>query len=209
MPLTLEMMQKLWPHGDQHQPGLIEAIVAQAPGVFGKYGDFDKALVQAHAMAQFSEECGAGLEMIENLNYSADGLMRTWPTRFTRARAVNYAHNPQMIADTVYGGRMGNAPPPSDDGWNFRGRGLSQLTGRDNYEKIGAKLGLDLIENPDMVNDLAYVLEIGVADFVQCGCVPFAVADNCTEVTKHLNGGTIGLASRRQWLVKWKKALLS
>jgi putative chitinase len=205
--LTLAAMRKHWPHGDQHVGGLIEGIVNAAPVVFPKYG-LSTPLTQAHAMAQFSHECGAGLEMVENLNYSAQGLMRTWPSRFNAARAAQYAHRPQAIADAVYGGRMGNAPPPSDDGWNYRGRGLSQVTGKEGYAKLAAKTGLDLRAHPELLGDPDHALECGVADFVLCGCLPCAERDDVVSVTKHLNGGLIGLAERRTWLAVWKRELL-
>lgn len=203
----LAILQKMWQHADQHVPGLAEGIAESAGAVFAKY-DCAAALVMAHVMAQFSQECGAGLEMVENMNYSAQGLRNTWPTRFNASRAASYAHNPQMIADSVYGGRMGNAPPPSPDGWNFRGRGLSQVTGREGYGKLGAKIGLDLIDDPDLINDPSHTLECGVADFVLCGCLPYARKDDVVGVTKALNGGTIGLADRKTWLKKWKAELL-
>jgi len=201
------MMQRRWPHGDQHVPGLMEGLVAAAPVIFPKYG-LTTPLTVAHAMAQFSHECGAGLEMVENLNYSAQGLVNTWPSRFDMGRAEAFAHNPQRIADSVYGGRMGNAPPPSDDGWNFRGRGLSQVTGRDGYAKLAGKTGLDLLDDPGFLSDPAHALDCGVADFVLCGCLPHAIADDVVGVTKALNGGTIGLQARIAWLAVWKKELM-
>jgi putative chitinase len=121
--------------------------------------------------------------------------------------AATYARNPQMIADVAYGGRMGNAPPPSDDGWNFRGRGLSQVTGRNGYTRLAQTTGLDLVNSPDMVTDPKYALECGVASFVQCGCLPFAQNDDVHGVTKALNGGLNGFPERQAWLVKWKAAL--
>jgi len=205
--LTLDMMQRRWPHGDQHVPGLMEGLVAAAPVIFPKYG-LTTPLTVAHAMAQFSHECGAGLEIVENLNYSAQGLVNTWPSRFDMGRAEAFAHNPQRIADSVYGGRMGNAPPPSDDGWNFRGRGLSQVTGRDGYAKLAGKTGLDLLDDPGFLSDPAHALDCGVADFVLCGCLPHAIADDVVGVTKALNGGTIGLQARIAWLAVWKKELM-
>jgi putative chitinase len=204
--LTLEMLQNLWPHGDQHLPGLLEALAAVAPDIFPKYG-LNSDLAIAHAMAQFSQECGGGLEMVENLNYSAQGLLNTWPSRFNADMAAKYAHNPQMIADAVYGGRMGNAPPPSDDGWNFRGRGLSQVTGREGYTALTAKVGLDLVNNPDIATSADQALACAVADFVLCGCLPFALNDDVKGVTLKLNGGLIGFSGRQTWLVKWKSAL--
>lgn len=209
--LTIDIMRRLWPHGDQHVPGLVEAIVAQAPTVFPHYG-FDSALVIAHFWGQVSEECGAGGEMTENTNYSEQGLIRTWPTRFGRDRAAKFAHNPQMIAETVYGGRMGNDPYPSHDGWFYRGHGLTQLTGKENYLKVGHAMGLDLVGEPDLANDPEYALEIGCVDFLNCthegkNCLEWAKADNVVNVTKALNGGLIGLSDRRAWLRKWKSAL--
>jgi putative chitinase len=102
---------------------------------------------------------------------------------------------------------MGNARPPSDDGYDFRGRSLSQVTGRDGYKALGEKIGDDLISHPDLVCDPQYALESGVADFVLCGCLPFADQDNVQMVTKHLNGGTNGLDERRRQLAIWKRAL--
>ncbi len=201
----MTVMQALWPHGDAKVPGVMEGIVDAAATVFAKYGMASDRVV-AHAMAQFSHECGAGGEMEENLNYSAQGLINTWPSRFDAAKAAQFARQPRLIANEVYNGRMKNLPG-SDDGWNFRGRGASQVTGREGYEKLGARVGIDLIANPDLVNDPAHFLECGVADFVICGCLPFAEQDDVKGVTYHLNGGYIGLDQRTAWLAKWKAAL--
>src|ERR1043166_7680759 len=122
------VLHSLWPHGDAKVPGLVEGIIAAAPTVFPKYG-MTSPLVIAHAMAQFLGEGDAGLEMQENMNYSAARLLQVFPTHFTHDQAIRLQHNPRAIADQAYGGRMGNRPPPSDDGWNLRGQGLSHVTG--------------------------------------------------------------------------------
>lgn len=204
--LPLAILQRLWVNGDQHQPGLVEGMAATAPTVFPKYG-ITTALVVAHAMAQFSEECGAGLELTENMNYTASRLLQVFPTHFTASLAAKAAHNPQMIAEIAYGGRMGNAPPPSTDGWVYRGQGLSQCTGKDEYAALGKKVGVDLVANPGWLTDPQHALECGVADFVLCGCLPYAEQDNVVEVTRKLNGGENGLSDREAWLRKWKTAL--
>jgi putative chitinase len=204
--INLTMMEHLWPNGNDRIPGLREAIVQAAPTIFAKYG-IDTDLVIAHFMAQISHECGAGLEVVENLNYSAHRLMQVWPSRFpTWNSAVPYAHNPQALADNVYNGRMGNRAG-TNDGYFFRGRGATQTTGRAGYNLLGNTINLPLTANPDLVNDRLNFLEAGVADFILCGCLPSAEDDNVRAVTFHLNGGLIGLAEREQWLVSWKHAL--
>jgi putative chitinase len=209
--LTLEMMQRRWPHGDQHVPGLVEGIVAAAPAVLPRYSA-EAPLAIAHAMAQFSEECGEGLEMVENMNYSALRLREIFPTHFTSTMARRYAHNPQMIADVAYGGRMGNAPPPSDDGWVFRGRGLSQVTGREGVAKLQKTLdehgaAFDVLDDPDLIISPEHALECGIADWITCGCLVPALADDILTETKKLNGGTNGLAERKRQLRLWKTEL--
>lgn len=203
--LTSNTMREMWPFGDSEIRGLLDGIVGTAAAVFPKYG-LTSDLFVAHAMAQFSHECGAGTEVVENLNYSAQGLMKTWPNRFNAEKAAAFAHDPRRIANEVYDGRLGNRSG-TDDGFDFRGRGGSQVTGRENYQKLGEKLGLDLVNQPDLVNDPQHFLECAVADFVMCGCLPFAAHDDVSGVTHHLNGGFIGLAERRAWLARWKAAL--
>ena len=212
--LELSHLQKLWPHGDAQVPGLIEGVAKSAPVVFPKWGLTSDLLI-AHFMAQASEECGAGGEMMENMNYSAARLLQVFPTHFTYAQAIQYQHNQRQIADHAYGGRMGNAPPPSDDGWNFRGQGFSQLTGRNNYEALSKKIGLDLIAHPELIRDPDHALECGVGDFVMCGCLPYAMRDDLVGVSSMLNVGHYvsnttqinGFSMRRNWLALWKHVL--
>ena len=201
-----EALLRLWPNGDRAVTGLRAGMIASAPGVFQKYGVTTPLLV-AHVMAQISHECGAGTEVIENLNYSAARMMQVWPSRFpSLASAKPYAGNARALANRVYNGRMGNVIG-SDDGWNFRGRGPVQTTGREGYQRLAELTGFDVVNDPALVNDPRYFLACGVADFILCGCLPFAMADDVVGVTKRLNGGTIGLAARRQWLAQWKAAL--
>jgi putative chitinase len=211
--LTLEIMQAMWPNGDNRVPGLLEGIVAAAPAVFAKYG-LNSDLLIAHAMAQFSHECGAGSEMVENINYTAKRACQVWPSRFQSeadclAKVGSFVGDPDFstkLIDNVYGGRNGNRPG-THDGSTFIGRGLSQVTGRGNYDALGAKVGLDLVNRPDLVNAPTDALECGVADFIMCGCLPFAQGDDVSGVTRHLNGAFTGLQERTVWLSRWKAAL--
>jgi putative chitinase len=202
----INALYNLWPSGDKLIPGLRDGMATAAPAVFEKYG-FNSNLLVAHLMAQCSLECGAGTEVEENLNYSAPRMVQVWPSRFPNiGAAIPFAHNPRQLANKVYNGRMDNALN-SNDGWNYRGRGATQTTGRAGYSALGAKVGLDLLGKPELVNDPKRFLECGAADFVLCGCLPWARLDNAVQVTKHLNGGYTGLSDRIAWLHKWKAVL--
>lgn len=205
----INALYNLWPNGDSKVAGLRDGIAASAPAVFVKYGPIDTPLLVAHVMAQISHECGAGRDVVENMNYTAKRMMQVWPTRFkTLESAQPYAGNPKALANKVYNGRMGNRPG-TDDGYNFRGRGASQTTGREGYERVAKATGIDVVNNPDYLIDPKYFLECGVSDFINCGCLPYAKNDDILNVTKKLNGGTVGLDDRRAWLAKWKNALKS
>src|SRR4051812_37699041 len=157
----INTLYNLWPNGDEKIPRLRDGIAATAQAVFEKYG-IDSPLLIAHVMAQISHECGAGHEVVENLNYTAARMTQVWPRRFpTLAMAAPYAGNPRALANKVYNGRMGNAAG-SDGGWKFRGRGASQTTGRQGYARLARATGLDLVKQPDLVNDPRHFLECGV-----------------------------------------------
>lgn len=216
MPVTISesLIDRMWPAGDAKIPGLRAGIASSSARVFAKYG-ITTPLQAAHIMAQISHECGAGHEVVENLSYSAKRMPEVWPSRFpSYASALPYSNNPKKLANKVYNGRMGNRVG-SDDGFDFRGRGASQTTGREGYAKLAAKTGLDLLNNPDLVNDPLRFLECGVADFIICGCLPYCAPKpglpdgDIRGVTHHLNGGYIGLAQRQAWFAKWKAALRS
>lgn len=218
----INALYNLWPNGDQHVVGLRDGIAIAAPKVFAQFG-LDSVLVVAHAMAQFSHECGAGHDMEENLNYTAQRMTEVWPSRYRSIQAAApYAHNPRALGNKSYNGRMGNRSG-TDDGYNYRGRGLSQTTSRGvadkpseegGYAHLQRVTGLPLLDNPGMVNDPKYALFCGVADFIACGCLPWARADNVGAVSAALNVGNphavdkvVGLPERRQWLAQWKAAL--
>jgi putative chitinase len=103
----------------------------------------------------------------------------------------------------------------SDDGWNFRGQGLSQVTGRDGYVVLAKKTGLDVIGHPEFLISPEHALECGVADFVVCGCLPFAMRDSLLGVSSMLNCGHLvsdpaqinGYSMHRNWLSLWKHAM--
>ena len=206
----------LWPQGSK---SLIGGILATQGAVWPAFG-VTKALRLAHFMAQISHESGGGTVVVESLDYSAHALLVQWPTRFTAAQAqqygrtVGHAADQRRIADLAYGGRMGNAKPPSDDGYDFRGRGLLQITGRDGYLTVGKRCGLDLIHHPDLIVDPAHALAVAADEFRASGCLPYCDADDVVSVSGLVNCGKIvapekinGLSSRTAWLGKWKAQL--
>ena len=104
---------------------------------------------QAYILASAWHETGARMQPVtENLNYSARGLLATFPNRFSADEAKAYARQPEKIANRVYAGRMGNGEEAGGDGWRFRGRGLVQITGRRNYRSFGIESAPDKALDP-------------------------------------------------------------
>jgi putative chitinase len=208
--LTLDMLRRRWPV----PPAKDEIIqgMANTAGVLGQLG-INTPLRMAHFMAQVSEETDSGREMTESLNYRAERILEVFPTHFSDLQsAMPFAHNERALGNKVYNGRMHNRIG-TDDGFNFRGRGCLQITGRDSYEKIGQSLGLDLVGNPDSVNDPQNVLLIAGTEFVKSGCLPDCDADNVVRVSARINvgdpsagpGKIIGLDERKKQLRIWKQ----
>ncbi len=211
--LTLQQLQKHWPHGDKSVPGLMEGIAKSAPAVFTKY-NITTSLTLAIIMGQFSEETGGGIDMVEDIRYTPQRALQLWPTHFSSVNDLyhkigSYVGDAQFdikLMDSVYGDRMGNRPG-THDGSIYIGRGLSQCTGRDGYRNVSIKTGLNVIDHPEILSAPDTALECGVADFVLCGCMPFAEKGDVVNVTKHLNGGLNGLAERERWTAIWKQEL--
>jgi len=166
---------------------LANACVAHLPA----YGVDQSVTRLADFLAQTANETGGYRVFVENLNYSADALVRTWPNRFTAASAAQYARKPELIAGKVYGDRMGNSGPA--DGWAFRGRGMLQLTGRANYEAADKRLGIGLDTNPDLAAVPALSLLIA-CDFYRDRKVFASLDRGDTDGARRItNGGSIGL----------------
>ena len=150
---------------------------------------------QAAFIGQCAHESGNFKTLQENLNYSAKGLNATWPSRFPSEEAAQPFHrNPEKIANKVYSGRMGNTD--EGDGWKYRGRGLIQLTGKDNYRLASDALGVDFVANPDLVLTREYAALTAAWYWNKRGLNKEADAKDFTGMTKKINGGTIGLADR-------------
>jgi putative chitinase len=160
----------------------------------------------SHFLAQVLHESGGLTLERENLNYSAKRMMQVWPSRFpTIASAQPYARHPPGLANEVYGGRLGN--DRHGDGWKFIGRGMIQLTGKENYTRVGAALGVDLVADPDLVLRPEFCLSAAAVIWRDAGCNALADLDDLRRVTKAINGGYIGLLDRGVWLRKVRRAM--
>ena len=167
-------------------------------------------------LAQTSHESGGYTMLSENLNYRAATLAACWPNRFAvlgpdkkpvkdqqgkltpTAVANAIAGKPELIANMVYSSRMGNGPAESGEGWKYRGRGLKQLTGKDNYARCGRDLGLDLVGNPDLLLEPVAAARSAGWFWKANALATFADAGDIKGMTKKINGGYIGLEQRQK-----------
>jgi putative chitinase len=172
-------------------------------------------LRQSAFLAQVLVESGELRRLEEGLSYSTQRLRQVWPQRFpTDEIAFRYSRNPTALANNVYAHRMGNGDEASGDGWRYRGRGLIQLTGRDNYAAFSKGMGIDALGDPDQLlkpdgaalsaawfwhshglNELADKTEGADAEA------------NFVLITKRINGGTVGLEERKACWHRTRTAL--
>lgn len=172
--------------------------------VLPKFG-IDTLLRKAHFLAQLAHESGALQYSQENLNYSAQGLRSVFGKYFPTIEIANvYAKKPEKIANRVYADRMGNGNEASGDGWKFRGRGLIQLTGKENYQKFSQENGIDCVKNPDLLLQPEWALTSACWFWKKKNLNEFADKDDLIMITKRINGGTHGLNDRQQYLDSFK-----
>jgi putative chitinase len=205
MSVTRAQLATLYPRAI---PDLLDGVAAAAPDVLARFGISANPDRLAYFLAQVGHESGGLTINVENMNYSARRLTEVWPRRFpTIAAAAPYANNPEKLANFTYGGRMGNGPPASGDGFRFRGRGLIQITGRDGYRSVASHAGLPLEANPDLVTVPANALLCAAAFWKWKDLNPVCDARDFTRCTIIINGGTVGIADRREWLDKARRVL--
>ena len=153
-------------------------------------------------LATIAHESARLTALVENLNYSAQGLAATWPARYAdmtgqpNAIAQSIARKPATIASLTYANRMGNGPSETGDGWIYRGRGLIQITGRGNYDRSGDEMGLDLILNPERLEEPYYAALSAAEWWHRHGCNQLADTGDMAAVTRRVNGGLNGLDDR-------------
>jgi len=187
-----------------------DAVIAMIPDTAAKF-NINTPLRLAHFLAQCGHESGGFRATQENLNYSAKGLMGIFRKYFPNEALANaYARQPVKIASKVYGNRMGNGNEASGEGYKFRGRGYIQLTGKENYTAFGKAIGEDILSNPDVVSS-KYALLSAAWFFTKNGLHKMADSGASdavvTQITKRVNGGTIGLADRIKHFKEYYKLL--
>lgn len=203
--VTLELLKELCPKTKS-------TVLVKYVEPLNKIGDHFHLLENPKRMAAFlaqiAHESGGFNFVKEGLNYSAAGLTKTWPKRFpTLVSAKPYARNSEKIANRVYANRMGNGNEASGDGFKFRGRGLIQLTGKDNYTRFAKSISKTLDEA------IAY-LETSEGAVASAGWFwdvnklnIYADKDDFVGLTRRINGGIIGLADRKHHYQLALKAL--
>ena len=141
----------------------------------------------------------------ENLNYSEQGLLKVFPKYFQDEQAMDYARKPMKIASRVYANRMGNGDENTGEGWKYRGRGLIQLTGKNNYSAFAHSSKVDVVNNPDLLKEPQFA--------VQCACWFWLRNDlnkfvnDFQALTKKINGGLNGYEDRLQLFYRAKEIL--
>lgn len=181
-------------HALNMTPAKAEEWIDAINTTFETFG-IDTPEQQASFLGQCGHESAGFTALVENLNYKAESLCKVWPKRFPSLEVAQpYHRNPEAIANKVYSSRMGNGDEESGDGFNFRGRGLIQLTGRDNYKACGLDLGVDLESDPDLVSTPMYAA-LSAGWFWHKNKLN-NIAEDIVAVTKKINGGTHGLDDR-------------
>lgn len=201
--LTTSQLSSIYPRADA---GTIAAFASAGLQALRAAGILDGINRLAFFLAQLGHESNGLTVREESLNYSATRLMQVWPSRFpTLESAKKYENNPEKLANFVYGNRLGNID--DGDGFKYRGRGYIQLTGRDNYKKMGKMVGLDLEANPDLASQPGNAAKIACAFWTSRNINAVCDVGDFTAVTKLVNGGTTGMADRQAWLSKIQTVL--
>lgn len=157
-----------------------------------------------HFFARVCVETGGLHTLEENLHYSAQRVHEVWPSRFpTTASAVPYAGSPEKLANKVYGGRLGNTAP--SDGWDYRGSGLLQNTGKANFAEVEKATGLPVVANPQLLRTFPGALQAATIYWKNRNINELADKNNTTGVCSAVNGGFTGLADQLVWLSKAAK----
>ncbi|WP_223505516.1 glycoside hydrolase family 19 protein [Pseudomonas sp. GL-RE-29] len=199
MPITQQQLLQILPNA-----GPVAGVFVSALNDAMTRFNIEGRLRVAAFLAQIGHESGQLRTLVENLNYSAEGLIRTWPKRFNLMTATSVARKPEQIANIVYASRLGNGPAVTGDGWRYRGRGLIQVTGWVNYQACGSALSVDLLSKPELLEQPGYAALSAAWFWSSNGLNELADAERFEAITRKVNGGLNGQADR---LAIYKRAL--
>ena len=184
----------------------LQSVIGNNPNLDGWYDALSNVLPEyeidspqrvAAFIAQCTHESGGFKRLKENLNYKWESLRKVFPKYFpTDELAQEYAHKQEQIANRVYGGRMGNGDESSGDGFRYCGRGLIQLTGRNNYTKFAESIGMAVEEVPSLLETFEGAVKSACWFWKTNNLNQYADAGDILTMTKRINGGTIGLEDR-------------
>jgi putative chitinase len=149
-------------------------------------------------IAQCAHESASFTALHENLNYRSETLSKVWPKKFPASIAQQYAHKPEAIANRAYASRMGNGDEASGDGWRYCGRGLIQLTGKDNYTAFADSIGITPEEVSDYVQTFEGAAQSACWFWESNNLNQYADSGDIETMTKRINGGTLGLEDRKK-----------
>jgi putative chitinase len=200
MSVTLEQLEEIFPHAKKEN---LEKFCEPLNKAMAEF-EIDNPKREAMFLAQCAHESGQFAAVSENLNYKAETLTKVFPKYFHDKDPNDYAKQPEKIANVVYANRMGNGDTESGDGYRYRGRGLIQLTGKNNYTKCGEALNMDLHEDSDYLSTPDGAARSAAWFWSENDLNECADADDIVNCTKKVNGGTLGLEEREAF---WKKAL--
>ena len=200
MPITAQQLLQILPNASQ-VAGIFVPVLNTA---MNRYQIVGTKRIAAF-IAQVGHESCQLTRLVENLNYSADALRKTWPSRFSMELAITVARKPEQIANIAYGNRMGNTAP--GDGWKYRGRGLIQITGKDNYRACGEALGLDLMAHPELLEKPQHACMSAAWFWATNGLNTLADAGKFDAITQRINGGQTGAADRQALYARALKVL--
>ena len=169
--------------------------------------DINNVYRQAGFLSQVAHESAKFTRLEENLNYSAEGLLKTFPRHFDEDSAAEYAHKPEEIASCIYADRMGNGDEASKDGYTYRGRGLIQITGKASYKECSDSLGVDFLLSPDLLAQQRYACLSAGWFWASRNLNVWADAQDIESMTQRINGGLIGLEERQALYTQVYKVL--
>lgn len=203
MEITIDQLKAI----SNKKEDLLNKFLPYLNEVFKNY-EINSALRINHFLSQCLHESNVFSALKENLNYSAEGLLKTFKKYFKDIiEAKKYERNPEKIANHVYCNRMGNGDEKSGDGFKYIGRGILQTTGKNNYQKLKDEFKIDFIKNPELLENPEWAVKSAALYWKLNNLNILADKDDLNGITLKINGGTNGLKERGELLKKCKEVI--